>query len=213
MDRETLVQALEALLLVSPEPLPLARLEEVFAPDGVEGVGVREALGVLQARCAGRGVEVREVAGGYQLRTRPEMAPWLARLETPKAVRFSRPALEVLAIVAYRQPVTRAEVEEVRGVDCGGVLKSLLDKGLARIMGKKDVPGRPLLYGTTRRFLEAFGLATLGDLPSLRDIEALLAERSEGVTGEAPGRGQPASATGGAGPDEDVDGRGNSLGA
>lgn len=212
MDRETLVQALEALLLVSPEPLPLARLEEVFAPDGVEGVGVREALGVLQALCSGRGVEVREVAGGYQLRTRPEMAPWLARLETPKAVRFSRPALEVLAIVAYRQPVTRAEVEEVRGVDCGGLLKSLLDKGLARIMGKKDVPGRPLLYGTTRRFLEAFGLATLGDLPSLRDIEGLLAERSEGVTGEAPGRGQPASATGGAGPNEDVDGRENFLG-
>lgn len=202
MDPETLVQVVEALLLVSPEPLPLVRLEEVFAPDGVEGARVREALAVLQARCAGRGVEVREVAGGYQLRTRPEMAPWLVRLETPKNVRFSRPALEVLAIVAYRQPVTRAEVEEVRGVDCGGVLKSLLDKGLVRIMGKKDVPGRPLLYGTTRRFLEAFGLASLVDLPSLQDIEGLLDARSEAGAEAAAGRGL----------DADDSGRGTPLG-
>ncbi len=183
MDSEALIAVLEALLLASPEPLPLARLQEVFAPDGVEPGAIRDALAALQARCDGRGVEVREVAGGFQLRTRPEMAPWLARLETPKAARFSRPALETLAIVAYRQPVTRAEIEEVRGVDCGGVLKSLLDKGLARIMGKKDVPGRPLLYGTTRKFLEAFGLSSLGELPSLKDIEELLAERGEGVEG------------------------------
>lgn len=196
MDSEALIAVLEALLLASPEPLPLARLQEVFAPDGVEAGELRGALAALQARCEGRGVEVREVAGGYQLRTRPEMAPWLARLEAPKAARFSRPALETLAIVAYRQPVTRAEIEEVRGVDCGGVLKSLLDKGLARIMGKKDVPGRPLLYGTTRKFLEAFGLSSLGELPSLKDIEELLAERGEGAEGApaeeaSPGGGEP----------------------
>jgi len=151
---------------------------------------VREALADLTAACAGRGVELREVAGGYQLRTRPELGPWLARLETQRPVRFSRPALEALAIVAYRQPVTRAEIEEVRGVDCGGVLKSLLDKGLVRIVGKKDVPGRPLLYGTSRRFLEAFGLASLGELPSLKDIEEILAERGEGL--EEIGGGEPA---------------------
>ncbi|MDW7710769.1 MAG: SMC-Scp complex subunit ScpB [Deferrisomatales bacterium] len=181
MDTERIIRILEALLLVSPEPVPLARLEEVFAPDGVPGERVRQALAVLGDRCKGRGVEVREVAGGYQLRTRPDVAPWLARLEAPKAARFSRPALEVLAIVAYRQPVTRAEVEEVRGVDCGGVLKTLLDKGLVRILGKKDVAGRPLLYGTSRKFLESFGLSSLADLPSLRDIEDLLAERAEAV--------------------------------
>ncbi|MEW6488675.1 MAG: SMC-Scp complex subunit ScpB [Thermodesulfobacteriota bacterium] len=191
MDPETLVRAVEALLFASPEPLPLSRLAEVFAPDGVEPDRVRDALGELEARCAGRGVELREVAGGYQLRTRPELAPWLARLEAPRAVRFSRAALETLAIVAYRQPVTRAELEEVRGVDCGGVLKLLLDRGLARILGKKDVPGRPLLYGTTRKFLEAFGLSSLGELPNLKDIEDLLAARGEGQAEPAGAQGLP----------------------
>jgi segregation and condensation protein B len=190
VDPQTLRNIVEAVLFASPEPLPLARLEEVLAPDGVAREAIREALIELAAACEGRGVELREVAGGYQLRTRSELGPWLARLEAQKPARFSRPALETLAIVAYRQPVTRAEIEEVRGVDCGGVLKTLLDKGLARIVGKKDVPGRPLLYGTSRRFLEAFGLASLAELPSLQDIEELLAERGEGL--EEPGNGERA---------------------
>ncbi len=181
MDTETLRNVVEAVLFASPEPLPLARLEEVLAPDGVTRDEARQALADLAAAYEGRGVELREVAGGYQLRTRSEFGPWLARLEAQKPVRFSRPALETLAIVAYRQPVTRAEIEEVRGVDCGGVLKTLLDKGLARIVGKKDVPGRPLLYGTSKRFLEAFGLASLAELPSLKDIEELLSEQGEGL--------------------------------
>jgi len=181
VDTETLRKVVEAVLFASPEPLPLARLEEVLAPDGVTRDEARQALADLAAACEGRGVELREVAGGYQLRTRSEFGPWLARLEAQKPVRFSRPALETLAIVAYRQPVTRAEIEEVRGVDCGGVLKTLLDKGLARIVGKKDVPGRPLLYGTSKRFLEAFGLASLAELPSLKDIEELLSEQGEGL--------------------------------
>lgn len=195
MDPEVLVRAVEALLFASPEPLPLSRLAEVFAPDGVEPDQVRDALGELGTRCAGRGVELREVAGGYQLRTRPELAPWLARLEAPRAVRFSRAALETLAIVAYRQPVTRAELEEVRGVDCGGVLKLLLDRGLARILGKKDVPGRPLLYGTTRKFLETFGLSSLGELPNLKDIEELLAARGEGQAEPGAGEADPGAET------------------
>jgi len=189
VEPQTLRKIVEAVLFASPEPVPLARLEEVFAPDGVARDELRQALLDLAAECEDRGVELREVAGGYQLRTRPELGPWLARLESQKPVRFSRPALEALAIVAYRQPVTRAEIEEVRGVDCGGVLKTLLDKGLVRIVGKKDVPGRPLLYGTSKRFLEAFGLATLAELPSLHDIEELLDERSEGL--EEPGGGEP----------------------
>jgi segregation and condensation protein B len=195
VDPEVLVRAVEALLFASPEPLPLSRLAEVFAPDGVEPDQVRDALGELGTRCAGRGVELREVAGGYQLRTRPELAPWLARLEAPRAVRFSRAALETLAIVAYRQPVTRAELEEVRGVDCGGVLKLLLDRGLARILGKKDVPGRPLLYGTTRKFLETFGLSSLGELPNLKDIEELLAARGEGQAEPGAGEADPGAET------------------
>lgn len=179
MERETLVRAVEAILFASPEPLSLARLEEVFAPGGADRESLTDALGTLGDELTGRGVELREVAGGWQLRTAPDLGLWLARLEVPRPVRFSRAALEVLALVAYRQPATRAEVEEVRGVDCGGVLKVLLDRGLVRIVGKKDVPGRPLLYGTSRKFLEVFGLAGLGELPSLRDLDEILAARAE----------------------------------
>ncbi len=189
MDRSIVAKAVEAVLFASPEPVPLARLEQVFAPDGISRADLLDALRTLSEALGDRGIELREVAGGYQLRTRPEMAPFLARLEVPRPVRFSRAALETLAIVAYRQPVTRAEVEEVRGVDCGGVLRSLLEKGLVRILGKKDVPGRPLLYGTTRKFLEVFGLSSLTELPSLKEIGELLDERAEGVEGAPDGAG------------------------
>ena len=191
VERSTVVKAVEAVLFASPEPVPLARLEQVFAPEGLSRAELVEALGALSEALEDRGIELREVAGGYQLRTRPEMAPFLARLEVPRPVRFSRAALETLAIVAYRQPVTRAEVEEVRGVDCGGVLRSLLEKGLVRILGKKDVPGRPLLYGTTRKFLEVFGLSSLTELPSLKEIGELLDERGEGLEGAPAGGGEP----------------------
>jgi segregation and condensation protein B len=180
VEHEELVRALEAVLFASSEPVSVTKLEEVFAPGEVDRDAIREALETLQGRCSDRGIEIRELAGGYQMRTRPEMAPWVGRLETQRPVKFSRAALETLAIVVYRQPVTRAEVEEVRGVDCGGVLKTLLEKGLARIVGRKDVPGRPLLYGSTRRFLEVFGLGSLSELPSLRDVEEILAEQGEG---------------------------------
>lgn len=184
MEIAELVRALEAVLFASSEPITLVKLQEIFAPDGVDGTELKEAVWLLQQGYAERGLEVREVASGYQLRTRPELAPWLARLEKQRPVRFSRAALETLSSVAYRQPVTRAEIEEVRGVDCGGVLKTLLDRNLVRIVGKKDVPGRPLLYGTTRRFLEVFGLDSLAALPTLREIDALLAEQAEGIEGE-----------------------------
>lgn len=200
MERQRLLQALEAVLFASSDPVSAEALAQIFKPDGVDGAVLREALVELQARFADRGVEIREVGGGYQMRTRPEMSVWLARLETPRPVRFSRAALEALAIVAYRQPATRAEVEEVRGVDCGGVLKSLLEKGLVRIVGKKDVPGRPLLYGTTRKFLEVFGLASLSELPSLRDIREILEEHGEGVSQEETPEGQ------GGDPIEEADG-------
>lgn len=180
MDPDLLLRALEAVIFASAEPLAAAKLQAVFAPDGVEGEALDEALLSLRDSCSGRGIELLEVAGGYQFRTRPEVGPWVARIETPRPVRFSRAAMEALAVVAYRQPVTRAEMEEVRGVDCGGVLKTLLDRGLVRILGKKEVPGRPILYGTSKKFLEAFGLASLAQLPSLRDIEELLEEKGEG---------------------------------
>src|SRR5262249_24564625 len=121
---------------------------------------------------------IEEIGGGYQLRTLPELAPWLAELQPAPPLRLSRPALETLAIVAYKQPLTRAEIEQVRGVDVGAVLRSLLERRLVRITGHREVPGRPILYATTRRFLEVFGLAELADLPTLREIEELLRERA-----------------------------------
>lgn len=121
----------------------------------------------------GGGVHLVEVAGGWQFRTRPGFQQYVTRHIKTKSSRFSQSALETLAIVAYRQPITRAEVEHLRGVDCGGVLKSLLEKRLVRILGKKDIPGRPLIYGTSKEFLEIFGLKDLKSLPTLKEIQAL----------------------------------------
>ena len=162
----------EALLFGADGPLRIDRLVEVL---DVDRTAVIEALRALQAEYdeQARGFFVQEVAGGYQLRTRPEFADYLRRLGRTRPFRFSRPALESLAIVAYRQPVTRAEIEYLRGVDSGSVLKTLLDKHLVRILGKKDVPGKPAIYGTTREFLELFGLADLAALPTLKEFSEL----------------------------------------
>ena len=135
---------------------------------------------------AGRGFYLAQVAGGYQFRTDAELAPWLNRLNRERVMRFSRAAMETLAIIAYRQPMTRAEVDYLRGVDSGAVMKTLLDKNLLRILGKKDVAGRPLMYGTSRYFLELFGLRGLDDLPSLKEFTALDPEliEAEPLSGE-----------------------------
>jgi segregation and condensation protein B len=121
----------------------------------------------------GGGIHLVEVAGGWQFRTRPGFQQYVTRHIKTKSAKFSQSALETLAIVAYRQPITRAEVEHLRGVDCGGVLKSLLEKRLVKILGKKDIPGRPLIYGTSKEFLEIFGLKDLKSLPTLKEIQAL----------------------------------------
>lgn len=131
----------------------------------------------------GGGFELVSVAGGWQFRTRPAYQGYLTRHIKAKSPKFSQSSLETLAIIAYRQPITRAEIEHLRGVDCGGVLKSLLEKKLVRILGKKDIPGRPLIYGTTKDFLEIFSLKDLKSLPTLKEIQALdevpLYERQE----------------------------------
>src|SRR2546425_12115500 len=134
------------------------------------------ALRALQAdySAEGRGLQLVEVAGGFQIATRPDCAPWIKRLERAKeGARLSRSAMEPLAIVAYKQPVVRGEIEQIGGVDSAAVLKTLLERRLIRIVGRKDSPGRPILYGTTRQFLQAFGLKDLADLPALRDITEL----------------------------------------
>lgn len=186
MEKSTLVRALEAILFVASDPVPLKKLEQVFEPEEVERCALRDALDMLRRDYSGRGVELHEIGGGYQLRTGADLGPYLARLDMPRAVKLSQAAMETLAIVAYRQPATRGDVEQVRGVDCGPVMRTMLDRGLVRVLGKKDVPGRPLLYGTTKKFLEVFGLSSLTDLPTLRQIEELTAEPDEeGVEGAA----------------------------
>lgn len=171
--------SIEAAIFVADTPLTLDRLAQVLEKPRAD---IRAVLEQLQQEyaAAGRGFYLAEVAGGYQFRTPQQMAPVLRRLsKDQRAPQFSRAALETLAIIAYRQPVTRAEVEYLRGVDSGGVMKTLLDKNLLRILGKKDVPGRPLLYGTSRHFLELFGLRSLDDLPTLKEFSALQPELAE----------------------------------
>jgi len=159
----------ESLLFAAGAPVALRRLAEVI---GVTQAEVKSALALLQEEYGvpGRGILLAEVAGGYQLRTAAESAEYVKTLIREKPNRLSRAALETLAIIAYRQPITKAEVEAVRGVDVDGVLNSLLTKKLIRIMGRKDVPGRPWVYGTTPQFLELFGLNDLSSLPPLPEI-------------------------------------------
>jgi segregation and condensation protein B len=180
---------LESLLFAAATPVPVARLVEAL--EGPSRAEVVSALEELARRCEreGRGLRVVQVAGGYQLRTPAEHGPWVRRLLRERPARLSRPMLETLAIVAYRQPCTRLEIEAVRGVDADAVLSTLMERRLVRIVGRKEAPGRPLLYATTRDFLEVFGLPDLGALPALRDLgdgaELLVAKdltvSSEGV--------------------------------
>ncbi len=169
---DNLKQLIEAFIFASESPLSLDRLSHLSEQSKADVKAVIAQL--LQQYSAGnRGFYLAEVAGGYQFRTDAELAPWLKALNRERATRFSRAALETLAIIAYRQPATRAEIEYLRGVDSGGVMKTLLDKNLLRILGKKDIPGRPLMYGTSRHFLEMFGLRDLNDLPTLKEFTAL----------------------------------------
>ncbi|MBU2490405.1 MAG: SMC-Scp complex subunit ScpB [Proteobacteria bacterium] len=163
----------ESLLFAAGEPVGEDQLLEVVP--GASAEDVRLALAEIrdEYEARGGGFFLEEVAGGFQLRTRPEFAPYIRKLSQGQPARLSRAALETLAIVAYRQPVMRAEIEHVRGVDSGGVLRMLLEKDLLRVLGKKDLPGRPLVYATSKRFLEVFGLKDLSELPSLRDMEEL----------------------------------------
>ena len=188
-----LVRVVEALLFASDAPVEASRLQEVL------GLGApseaRELVEVLRRslESEGRALQVVEVGGGFRLVTRPEVAPWLVKLARSRTrSRLSRPALETLAIVAYRQPVSRPEVDAVRGVNSEGVLDNLLDRRMIRIAGRKDSPGRPFLYETTRDFLVAFGLRDLSDLPK-PDGELIVPENAQADSqgGAAADNAQP----------------------
>ncbi len=161
---------IEGLLFASDEPLRVERIQRIL-----EGVPRSEILKALEGLVddylsMDRSYSLVEVAGGYQFRTKAAYAEWIKKLRRTRQPRLGRASIETLAIVAYRQPIVRAEIEHIRGVDSGGVLRGLFKKGMIRIIGKKDVPGRPILYGTSRRFLEFFGLKDLSSLPTLKEL-------------------------------------------
>jgi segregation and condensation protein B len=182
MEREDVKSVLESLLFVADGPLTLQRCAEVL--EGVSKDEIRSVLDQMQGELESqrRGVRLVEVAGGYQLRTAKVNADWVKKYLGGRPARMSRATLETLAIIAYRQPITRAEIEAIRGVDVDGVINTLLERRLIRAVARKDVPGRPFLYATTPEFLELFNLKDLTYLPTLKEMEEIALPE---VAGEA----------------------------
>jgi len=178
MDESQAKRVLEGLIFVSSQPIALKRLQEVI--QDADHQTLRRLVEALNGEYqeSGRAFRIQEVAGGYQLVTLPEIAPWVKRLlQMPRESTLSKAALEALAIIAYRQPITKADIEVVRGVDAAATLETLLERQFIRVVGRKDSPGRPLLYGTTQEFLRHFGLKGLEALPPM----------SKGTAGALPG--------------------------
>jgi segregation and condensation protein B len=173
MEREEIRSIVESLLFVADGPLTAERFAEVL--DGVPRDTIQNILKEVQAELDGqnRGVRLVEVAGGYQLRTPKANADWVKKFLGGRPARMGKATLETLAIIAYRQPITKAEIEAIRGVDVDGVIGTLLERNLIRAVARKDVPGRPFLYGTTPEFLQLFNLKDLSDLPTLKEMDQI----------------------------------------
>lgn len=185
VEEERLESIVESILFASDRPVSLASLKLVFKGTNIRGDKIRRALDQLAVEYAGgrRGVTLEEVPGGYQLRTKIDNLEFLRRTLKARQFKLSGPALEVLSILAYKQPVVKAEIDEIRGVESGHLLRALMEKGLATFEGKSDLPGRPMQYATTKKFLEIFGLRNLKELPTLSQIDELL---PEGIGEEVP---------------------------
>jgi segregation and condensation protein B len=170
---ENIKHIIESLLFVADEPLTMERLKKIITHAQTQEI--RSAIADLTAEYEARlgGFFLDEVAGGYQIRSRPEYTEWIKKLIKPKPLRLSKAALETLVIIAYKQPIIRSDIEHLRGVDCGGVLRVLLERKLIRVLGRREIAGRPLIYATTKHFLEVFDLKTLKDLPTPKEIEEL----------------------------------------
>lgn len=165
---------IEAMLFISDKPLTIEQIKDVV--ENLDAAGVRQAIIELNTEYeqSNRGIRIIEVAGGFRMITPPELAPFLRKMyKQRRSEKLSRPALETLAIIAYKQPLTKLEIETLRNVNVDGVMSSLLEKGLIRITGRKNAPGRPIVYGTTRLFLEHFGLKSLEDLPKMESFSDL----------------------------------------
>ncbi len=215
MDQTFINRIVEAALLASNQPLTLAQLGALFtldepAPDG----SLRRALDELQAACEGRGVELVELASGWRYQVRPDVHGWVSRLWTERQTRYTRATLETLALIAYRQPITRGEIEQVRGVATNSnIIKALEEREWIRVVGHRDMPGRPELLGTTKTFLDYFGLRRLDDLPPLSELKDFaeldpqlrLADGAPRDVGGIAGGGADAAAAGRATNDDTAD--------
>ncbi|MBA2409432.1 MAG: SMC-Scp complex subunit ScpB [Gammaproteobacteria bacterium] len=176
MEMRKVKNIIEAALLAADRPLNVEQLAQLV----VDGQGqysrdaIREALDMLEADCADRGVELKHVASGYRYQVRQELSLWIARLWEERPPRYSRALLETLALIAYRQPITRGDIEAIRGVAVStGIVKTLQEREWIRVVGHRDVPGRPAMYGTTRQFLDYFNLGSLDELPALAELVGL----------------------------------------
>jgi len=172
MQIEQLKPIIEAALLAASQPLTVAQLGELFVEeDGVDREAIARTLEALGEDCAGRGIELKEVASGFRYQVRQDVHPWVSRMWTEKPSRYSRALLETLALIAYRQPITRPEIEQIRGVVVSSnIIKTLEEREWVRVVGHRDVPGKPALFGTTRAFLDYFNLKSLDQLPPLSEI-------------------------------------------
>jgi segregation and condensation protein B len=177
METTQLKLTLEAILLAAGRPLNIDQLLVMFdLHEKPERNAIREAIAMLQEDYDGRGIRVSEVAGGYRIQVRDTMQPWVAKLWEEKPTRYSRALLETLSLIAYRQPITRGEIEDVRGVTVSSsIMKTLLEREWVHVVGHRDVPGRPAMYGTTKQFLNYFSLKSLNELPSLAELRDLAA--------------------------------------
>lgn len=170
---EKIKAVIEALIFASDTPLSTEKIRIVLSE--TDKTEIREIIDQLITEYNERqgGIILQEVAGGFQFRTHPEISQWVKKLKITKTHALSPQAMETLAIIAYKQPIVKSEIEDIRGVDVGGPLKGLMEKKLIRIVGRKDVPGKPIIYGTTRKFLEVFNLKDIMDLPNLRELKEL----------------------------------------
>ncbi len=176
---------IECLLFVADEPISMDKFKEIIENATAREIG--KALQLLEEQYRQRqgGFELHQVAGGWQLRTPARYNEYVKKFLKPTPVRLSKAALETLAIVAYKQPIIRADIEQIRGVDCGGVLRMLLERKLIKVLGRREIPGRPLIYATTKQFLEMFDLKDLRDLPSPKEIEELTGNPAPGTSLES----------------------------
>lgn len=190
MNEQECVRLMEGLIFASDTPLPLQKIQEILEPEGLDRQAVKKGIADLAKWLeeTGSALQVVEMAGGYRLVTRKDLGPWIRKLNRPRKVRLSPAALEALAIIAYKQPVTTPEVEAIRGVNSSGVIKTLLERAVIKVAGRMDAVGNPIMYATTREFLEYFGLRSLKDLPTLKEFQEILEEHeaaAESETGES----------------------------